>query len=255
VKEHSLAHRLWIFDFDGTLSQLVPDRTKATLDTKCKQLLFDLVQNPLNHVAVLSSRTLDDLNPRVPVRGIFLGGGSGTEWRIPGRHRITLGGEGEERLKTARESLMEQLQHIATLPGVDLEDKKWSVALHTRNASISDLDELFRRLDRLQLSAGIQIHHGPDVVEIQLLPEINKAFGVRTLCKLLKFAPDGGRLVYSGDDANDAIAMQWVSSVGGTTITVGTKPLVPGSRIVVDQVSLVREIRLLASSDPGLSRA
>lgn len=36
--------------------------------------------------------------------------------------------------------------------------------------------------------------------------------------------PDEGRLVYPGDDTNDAIAVQWVSPIGGTTTSVGTKP-------------------------------
>jgi trehalose-phosphatase len=106
----NLQRYLWVFDFDGTLSTLVPERNKAELHPACRKMLGDLVKNPHNHVAVLSSRALDDLSPRVPVRGIFLGGGSGTEWRIPGLHRVTPGGKGEQRLLAARTLVMESLE-------------------------------------------------------------------------------------------------------------------------------------------------
>src|SRR3972149_2640835 len=76
--------RLWVFDFDGTLSPLVPDRTVARLHPASLALLKDLVADPRDRVAVLSSRTLEDIVPRVPVPQVYLGGGCGLAWRIPG---------------------------------------------------------------------------------------------------------------------------------------------------------------------------
>jgi len=76
--------RLWVFDFDGTLSPLVPDRAVARLHRASLALLKDLAAEPRDRVAVLSSRTLDDIVPRVPVPQAYLGGGCGLEWRTPG---------------------------------------------------------------------------------------------------------------------------------------------------------------------------
>jgi trehalose 6-phosphate phosphatase len=81
-------HRLlWVFDFDGTLSPIVPDRAAARLHRECERMLRFLARSPWNRVAVLSSRTLDDVGSRVPVPGVFIGGASGLEWRFPGGHR------------------------------------------------------------------------------------------------------------------------------------------------------------------------
>jgi trehalose 6-phosphate phosphatase len=250
----NLQRHLWVFDFDGTLSTLVPERDKAELHPACRKMLSDLVTNPHNHVAILSSRTLNDLSPRVPVRGIFLGGGSGTEWRIPGLHRVTLGGKGEQRLMAIRANVMESLEKISDLPGIDLEDKRWSVALHTRKATDTVKTELFSRLETWPHAAAVVMLEGPEVIEIQLLPEVNKAFGVRMLCRLLKYDPSDGSVCYAGDDRNDAVAMRWVIDLGGVAITVGEAPLVEGARSVGDQLALVREIRRIAGLNDGTGK-
>ena len=75
---------LWVFDFDGALSWIVPDRNEARLHRGCERMLRFLARSPWNRVAVLSSRTLDDVVSRVPVPGVFVGGASGLEWRLPG---------------------------------------------------------------------------------------------------------------------------------------------------------------------------
>src|SRR5512139_1848564 len=88
--------RLWVFDFDGTLSPLVPDRSTATLHPACREVLEELSAGPQEIVAVLSSRAIDDLVPRVPVPGVFLGGGSGLVWHLPGGLRVRPGAETEK---------------------------------------------------------------------------------------------------------------------------------------------------------------
>ena len=68
--------RLWIFDFDGTLSPLVPDRDAAALLPEGREMLSALVRLPRQGVAVLSSRLLDDLIPK-----------SRRGWALPGRRK------------------------------------------------------------------------------------------------------------------------------------------------------------------------
>ena len=71
---------LWVFDFDGTLSSIVPNRAEAHLHRECERMLRFLARSPWNRVAVISSRMLDDMVARVAVPGVFLGGASGLEW-------------------------------------------------------------------------------------------------------------------------------------------------------------------------------
>lgn len=238
--------RLWIFDFDGTLSPLVPDRERAQLHPACGALLGDLTALPRQQVAVLSSRSLEDLIPRVPVPGVLLGGGSGIEWQMPDGRRVMPEGGWEERLGRVRDSLLPELGEMAALPGAELEDKKWSVALHTRKAAPEVKEMLHARIGAWRSPDTVRVFSGPEVLEIQLFPEVDKAFGVRTLCRMLKFDPSGGRVVYAGDDENDAVAMRWVVYLGGVAFMVGGSFPVAGARLVKDQPALVREVRRLA---------
>jgi trehalose-phosphatase len=245
---------LWVFDFDGTLSPLVPDRNSARLHPASRSLLKELAADPLNLVAVLSSRALGDLAARVRVPGLFLGGGSGIEWRLPTGHRISPGNSAERKLDEAREAVSTALARISAFPGVELEDKRWSAAVHFRNVLPEAMSMLYPLLQELKNHQGIRVFEGPFVAEVQFLPSVNKSFGIRRLCRILKFDPSAGRILYAGDDENDALAMKWVTSRKGTAIAVGGRVRMPGVLVVDGPAALSRAVREL-SSPPGKGRA
>jgi trehalose 6-phosphate phosphatase len=245
---NNLLERLWIFDFDGTLAPLVPERDKAKLHPISLSLLYDLKEMPGQRVAVLSSRHLDDLVPRIPLPGLFLSGGSGMEWQLPDGPRLTFGDR--RKLDEIRNAILPRLKEIASLPGIELEDKEWSVAFHTRNADQVGEKEIFSRIEELQPGYQFGIFKGPEVIEVHFMTGVDKSYGVRTFCQLLKFDPSEGEIVYVGDDTNDARAMEWVDYLGGITVTVGDSPLISGSRVVGDQIALADEIREIAGLVP-----
>jgi trehalose 6-phosphate phosphatase len=78
-----------------------------------------------------------------------------------------------------------------------------------------------------------------------------KSAGVRRLCRLAGRDPSGERIVYAGDDENDAVAIRWVLSNGGIGIVVGNRITVPQARHVEDPAGLTRAIRDLEEIDPG----
>lgn len=239
---------LWVFDFDGTLSALVPDRNAALLHPACRALLKDLAADSGNRVAVLSSRSLDDLASRVPVPNLFLGGGSGIEWRHPGGHRILPGEKAERKLEEVRESVLSGLARLSAFPGVEMEDKKWSFAVHFRRVMPEALPMLRPLIENLKKHTGIRVFEGPAVADVQLFSSVNKSFGVRRLCRFLRFDPSGGRIFYAGDDENDAMAMRWVVSRKGTAVVVGDRIRVRGARCVDDPPGLARAVRALADA-------
>jgi trehalose 6-phosphate phosphatase len=228
---------------------LVKERSAATILPEAKGILIELERLPGQEVAVLSSRMLEDLIRRVDIPGLHLGGGSGAEWLLPDGRRIIAEGKTEPLLK-ARKEVLDEFEKLKTVPGVDVEDKKWSVAFHVRGISPSDRESVFKSLTRLVQTKGIRIFRGPEVLEAQLLPEVNKLFGVKTLCSLMGFGPESGRIVYSGDDENDAVAMEWVIRHGGVAFSLGSEPLVQGAIPVDGPEALVRELAKLA----GLKR-
>jgi trehalose 6-phosphate phosphatase len=148
-------------------------------------------------------------------------------------------------VREVRETLIPEIREWSLLPGVEIEDKQWSVAIHVRRAGQQTQRELDARMKRWQQVRKVSVFRGPAVLEIPLLPDVDKSLGVRVFCDLVHYAPVPGGLVYAGDDENDAAAMQLVRDWGGTVIAVGERALVPGCQIVANPTELANKIRKL----------
>ncbi len=242
---------LWVFDFDGTLSPIVPVRSDARMHPACRSLLRDLARAPGSTVGILSSRSLEDLLSRVPVPGIFLGGGSGLEWRFPGGQRVLPAGEEADSAKRGRSLLSPVLRKISSISGTDIEDKGWSIAVHYRAVSADARPVLEPLLEEVRRKKGIRVFDGPAVAEIQLVPGWEKSLGLASLCRLLTFDPSSGWIVYAGDDENDGTAMRWAISRRGTALAVGIRPRVPGARVVSGPAALANAVRRMARLSGG----
>jgi trehalose 6-phosphate phosphatase len=250
MTEASALRRLWVFDFDGTLSPLVPERAAAALHPACRDVLAQLAGSPRELVSVLSSRSLDDLAARVPVPSVLLGGGSGLEWRLPGTGRVLPGDDAERRLERVRARMAAWLDGFRGIPGIDIEDKRWSVAIHFRRVPRESRGDVTRLLRELERRPGLRIFRGPEAAEVQLLRDGDKSFGIRRICRLLPFDPSAGRIVYAGDDENDAVAMRWVMARKGTALVVGDRLAVPGAIPVDGPKELAAAVRGLAGVAP-----
>jgi len=241
---------LWVFDFDGTLSPVVADRHAARIHPMCRELLKGLARMPGHFVVVLSSREIEDLAKRVLLPRVILGGASGLEWRLPGGHRIRPGEAFEARREKVRRTLDPLLARLSHIPGVDVEDKGWSVAVHYRHVLPEVVAMLEPLLKELEGTPDIRVFQGPAVAEVQLLRSVSKSFGVRTICRIIGFDPSKDRIVYSGDDENDDAAMRWVLRKGGIAFSVGGAARVPGVRVVENPVALARGVANLAGIAP-----
>ncbi|MDO8739548.1 trehalose-phosphatase [Candidatus Deferrimicrobium sp.] len=153
---------------------------------------------------------------RVPLPRVILGGASGLEWRLPGGHRIRPGDLFEARREKVRATLDPLLARLSHIPGVDMEDKGWSVAIHHRHVLPEVVAMLEPLLKELEGAQDVRVYRGPSVAEVQLLRNVSKSFGVRTICRIIGFDPSKDRIVYAGDDTNDAVAMRWVLRRGGS---------------------------------------
>lgn len=234
---------LWVFDFDGTLSPIVPDRDTALLHPDCRELLVDLVADPASRVVILSSRRLGDLVSRVPIPGLIIGAESGLDWRMAdGTTRYQEGRPAKAMLR-GRQSAAPLLERAAALPGVEIENKHWSATVHYRRLVKEYLPALQGILAEIKGCSAVELFHGPEAADVRFLPGTDKAFGLRRLCRLRRWDPLKLRLVYAGDDENDATAMRWVLSLGGSVFDVGGRAGVPAARVVHDPPALARALR------------
>jgi trehalose 6-phosphate phosphatase len=136
------------FDFDGTLAPLTEHPTRSALRPTTRKLLTRLTR--LYRVVVISGRSRADLEPRfagVPVAG------------IAGNHGIEPFGqtrEVERLVEGWRRTLANDLSH---LPGVMVEDKRYSLTVDYRHAPDMEATEAAihraaRALPRVRLLGG-----------------------------------------------------------------------------------------------------
>ncbi len=174
---------LWIFDFDGTLSPIVSERSAAVVDPSCRRLLSDLLR-ARQKVAVLSSRSLDDLYPRIGIPGVYAGGGMGVEWMLPAGERHSYAETFSGDVAVKRDAASAGMERIGRTLGVDMEDKYWTVSFHVRGLKEEQKEEVRRELSTLADLQGLRIRSAPEAFEVLFSPMLDKSFGVSVLCRI-----------------------------------------------------------------------
>jgi len=184
------AQPIFGFDFDGTLTPVIADRNAAWLPLGVRRRLARLARQV--PCVVISGRGYSDVLRRV--RGIpwqAVVGNHGAE-SVP---RLANLEKSEKLVREWHEFLQER---FALFPGIDIEDKRFSLTIHYRE--VKDPKKALRFIQKTlkQLSA----HHligGKLVVNLLPLGLPNKGTALRMLQKRLK-AP---RAFYVGDDLTD----------------------------------------------------
>jgi trehalose 6-phosphate phosphatase len=125
------ARLLVLLDYDGTLTPIANDPRDAWLPREVQALLGRLIRYPRVHVGVISGRALGDLRERVGLTGVIRAGCHGLEIEADGLAFVhPLATAYQEAVRTAEEALR---LHAGSIPGIQIESKGLTVALHWRN--------------------------------------------------------------------------------------------------------------------------
>ncbi len=206
-------------DFDGTLSDIVDHHESATLVDGAADALRALAARC--PVTVISGRDLSDLRERVSIAGIWYAGSHGLELVEPdGTHHENTSATGVlDALSLAATRLAEMLDDVS---GIEIESKRFAVAVHYRNADAGDLGRVIATVREYGHSEGLRISLGRKVIELR--PNIIWDKGT-TLNWLLEHIEgrDGGSAamlpIHIGDDLTDEDAFDAVQ-FGGVGIVV-----------------------------------
>jgi trehalose-phosphatase len=207
---HAAKHIALLLDFDGTIVPIQPRPEMVRLGLPTRRLIGRLAQLPKVTVCIVSGRRLADLRRRAKVPGVRYVGLHGWEW-----DRKASSPHEDKILGQARRLLTEQL---GFLPGIRVEDKGISLAVHYRGAT-SGAARLGRSILHKTLKPFepyLQVLKGKKVWEV-LPPEVQgKGRAVRLL---LADLPRGTLPIYIGDDTTDESAFAELR--GGITVRVG----------------------------------
>ena len=202
---------------DGTLLEIAPTPDAVRVDDHLTQLLADVADALDGAVALVSGRAIAALDhlfapTRWPAAGLH-----GLERRDAGG-RLHRHAPARQCLDHARLTL---LYLAARTPGILLEDKGLSIAVHYRAAPEIE-PSLRRTLTEVaaELAPDYHLLEGKQVFELKPAAA-TKADAVRAFMNEAPFA--GRRPIYVGDDLTDLDGFAAVERVGGLSVAVGDR--------------------------------
>jgi trehalose 6-phosphate phosphatase len=182
-------------DYDGTLAPIVADPNQAKPLPESVHALRSLAALPATTTAVISGRALRDLATlsRLPAE-VHLVGSHGSEFDVGFVHEL------ETKATQLRTGLQHTLQEIIDgQPGVTLEAKPASVAVHVRQA---DPEVGHRVLDAVRNGPatweGVQVTDGKAVIELAVV-QTDKGNALDTL----RHQVGATAAIFVGDDVTD----------------------------------------------------
>lgn len=214
----SLGSTAILLDIDGTLLELAPTPRDVVVPPKLADTLQTLHARTSGALALVSGRSLTDIDVIFAPLQFPAVGGHGAEMRLsPDSEAVS------SRAAPMDGDLKKRFAAIAALsPGILLEDKGYSIALHYRLAPQFERT-IYEAVSAIRADlpqAPFEVLPGKSVCEIKPLG-ITKATGVR---ELMKHAPFAGRLpLFIGDDVTDESVFEIMPSFNGASFSVGRR--------------------------------
>src|ERR1700754_1143325 len=207
-----------LLDIDGTLLELAPTPREVWVPPGLSNTLNGLLQRTSGALALVSGRSLNDIDLIFAPDQFPAVGGHGAEMRLDAdadavaAHAAPLDKE-----------LKRRLAAIARLsPGILLEDKGYSLALHYRLAPHAE-KAIYEAVSLIRAdlpSAPIEVLPGKLVCEIKHAG-FTKATGVRELMTHEPFK--GRRPLFIGDDVTDETVFAIMPDFDGLAFSVGRR--------------------------------
>jgi trehalose 6-phosphate phosphatase len=210
-----------LLDVDGTILDLAPTPREVFVSHALRDTLARLWQRTGGALAFVSGRPVSELDLIFSPLQLPAIGGHGAELRT----RAGIAPE-QPRLPPLDAGVKRQFAAIAEIgPGIVLEDKGYSLALHYRLAPDKErvVREAAAKLCAGMKAPSIELLPGKLMVEIKQTG-FSKASAVRELMTYPPFAQR--RPIFIGDDVTDLGVFDILPDFGGIGVSVGRK--VPG---------------------------
>lgn len=193
--------RLVLFlDFDGTLAPIVDDPAAARLPNETRSVLRILAERC--PVTIVSGRDRADVQSKVDIDGLHYAGNHGFDIMGPDEQKILP--EAEESLDDIRRTERELEERLGEIPGMVIEPKRFSVAVHFRGvADASHVERIVEVVEDLAARTGLRQRHGKKVLELEPPVDWDKGRALRWLLQAMDLQHSESFIIYIGDDTTD----------------------------------------------------
>ncbi len=215
-----------LLDFDGTLVPIADTPESVLVDPQLVALVQQLAGVLEGRIAVVSGRDASWLERHLGQTGAILVGNHGAEFLD----------DPQPRPASLEEVSGQLLAFVATHSGVLVEEKRFGIALHFRQAPVAEAAcvEMARAIAD---EYGLRLQTGKSVIELRA-GGADKGTAVRAVME--RVAGSATWPVFVGDDDTDEIAFAAAAELGGFGVLVGN-PRPSAARFRLGDVSQVRE--------------
>jgi len=216
---------IFFFDYDGTLTPIVSSPDKAFLPQSMKRLLEKISKR--FPTVIISGRPIREIKKLVGINNIIYAGVHGLEIKGEGIHFIS---PSAKRLRSLISQIKNELTpSLEKIEGILIEDKKFSIAVHYRQAKDKFFPFIRREVKKvLKEKKGLRLIQGKKVLEIIINSGWNKAWAIRWIMDRLGFSLRREKVIYFGDDTTDEDAF-FVLRVWGAGVLISKKPRFSGA--------------------------
>ncbi len=211
---------LLLFDYDGTLTPLMPNPDEANLSDQVRDRLARLSSGEKFITGVISGRSLADLEAKVDIPGMIYGGNHGLEIKGPGLDFVH-----QEAMEQTSVQLLvagELQEALSEVSGVIVEPKGLTLSVHYRstpNDQVKSVEDIFARVVAPFVESGAaRITYGKKVLEV--LPNLPWDKG-KAITLLQETYPLASPTWFFGDDRTDEDGFGVVQEWGGVAVLVG----------------------------------
>jgi trehalose 6-phosphate phosphatase len=205
-----------LLDIDGTILDIAPTPGAVTVPASLRQTLARLSRETGGALALVSGRSLADIDVLFAPLRLPAIGGHGAELRPSADGEM-----GSEQARPLRAGVRDRLAELAVAaPGVLVEDKGYSLAVHYRLAPEQEgrVKEAVAAIKADWPKEPIEVLPGKAVVEIKPAG-LHKGAAIRQLMQHKPFA--GRRPIFVGDDTTDESAFAVMPEFNGLGFSVG----------------------------------
>ena len=209
----SLLEKAALFlDFDGTLVELAETPDSIRVSPALGPLLDRLRRRLHGRLAIVSGRSLADLERHLPSSGIAFSGSHGLELRLADGTALPLS------VPIGLDDVHDRVRRFAAgTKGLIVEEKPAGIALHFRRAP-AEAARVAAFMEPLARERGFSVQHGAMVTELRATGA-TKGDALRAFMTEPEFAD--ARPLFVGDDLTDEHGFAAAAELGGAGVLVG----------------------------------
>lgn len=241
---------VFFLDYDGTLTPIVSRPELAVISGEMRAIVAKLSQ--IYTTAIVSGRMREDVMKLTGIQELIYAGSHGFD--IQGPEVSMVHPEAKKLIPVISEVIEKLKAEISDIPGLLIEEKKFSVAVHYRLVDESKYLPQIRKVvqNTVKGNKSLRFMSGKKVFEILPAIDWDKGKAIRWIMQALKIDWANSSVIYIGDDTTDEDAFREVRT-RGTGILVSDEPIISSADFRLTSPDEVKRLfeKIIAFSDKG----